>query len=46
MRRSGGARAATEYTKAIVEASSIVVVVAGEAAVFKYVVQVGAQGNL
>ena len=46
MRRSGGARAATEYTKAIVEASPIVVVGAGAAAVFKYVVQVRAQGNL
>jgi len=46
MRRSGGARAATDYTKAIVEASPIVVVGAGAAAVFKYVVQVRAQGNL
>jgi len=42
MRRSGEARAATEYTKEIVEASPLVVVGAGAAAFFKHSVQVRA----
>ena len=46
IRRSGAERAATKYTKAIVEASSIVVVEARVAAVFTHVVQVTAKRNL